>query len=47
MIEYIFSGELNTKSTYFCAEIGKNICELCYYADENFDMQSVTVPDRL
>ena len=23
MIQYIFSGQLNTKSTYFCAEIGK------------------------
>ena len=48
MIQYIFSGQLNTKSTYFCAEIGKKTsCELCYYADENFDMLSVTMPDRL
>ena len=47
MIQYIFSGQLNTKSTYFCAEIGKKSCELCYYADENFDMLSVTMPDWL
>ena len=48
MIQYIFSGQLNTKSAYFCAEIGKKTsCELCYYADENFDMLSVTMPDRL
>ena len=47
MIQYSFSGQLNTKSTNFCAEIGKTSCELCYYADENFDMPPVTMPDRL
>ena len=45
MIQYIFSGQLNTKSTYFlCRNWQKTSCELCYYADENFDMLSVTMP---
>ena len=43
-----FSGQLNRKPTYYCAEIGKKTsCELCYYADINFDMLPVTMPDRL
>ena len=48
MIQYIFSGQLNRKPTYYCAENGKKTsCELCYYADINFDMLPVTMPDRL
>ena len=46
MIQYIFSGQLNILLT--SAEIAKKTsCELCYYADINFDMLPVTMPDRL
>ena len=47
MIQYVFSGQLNTKSTYFCTEIGKKHYVNYVFADENFDMLSATIPHRL
>ena len=32
---------------FLCRNWQETSCELYYYADENFDMLSVTMPDRL
>ena len=43
-----FLGSAQYKINIFlCRNWQKTSCELCYYADENFDMLSVTMPDRL
>ena len=46
-IHFLGLAQYKKLNIFLCRNFQKTLCDLCYYADENLDMLSVTMPDKL